>query len=270
MSLLLDALNKADQERKRGDGPPSIDSRHDMYKAHDRSTAPTLIIVLGAGIVLIILLAAVYWLGMRTQQVTTDPSVKALQQPFAAQNTQINTISNNQKNSVSEKKSGSEKNSDSAKDSDSKHVTINDSSRVENAPADEGVANLYQQQMTNNPMPAITGSNTNPSEIIFKNTNDISTTQETSPSPTSIKQFANLPELNDLPSNILEKIPTLKYSEHNYNQNGGSVVVNGTVKHVNDELAKGVVIDKILSDGIILHFENYSFKMRALNTWINM
>ena len=89
-------------------------------------------------------------------------------------------------------------------------------------------------------------------------------------SPTSITQFANLPELHDLPNNILDKVPTLTYSEHNYNANDGSVKINGAIFHVNEQIANGIVIDKILEDGMILHIDNYPFKMRAMNSWINM
>ena len=86
----------------------------------------------------------------------------------------------------------------------------------------------------------------------------------------SLSQFANLPDIQDLPNSVLQRIPSLKYSEHNYNSNGGSVVINGIVRHANDQLIDGLVIDRILEDGMILHFENYSFKMRAMNTWVNM
>ncbi|MES2822989.1 MAG: general secretion pathway protein GspB [Pseudomonadota bacterium] len=242
MSLLLDALNKADQERKRSDGPPSIDSRHDAYKAHDGSKTPTLIIVLSIGTVLIVLLAAVYWLGMHRQQPTpTTPIAAAPQSPVLPP--QPDTASNNTQIMGVEK------------DSDSKSI-----SNIENPSGD--VANLYHQQTANNP----TATNSNAAPSVPNN----SLEKPLSTSPTSINQFANLPELNDLPTDVLEKIPTLKYTEHNYNPNGGNVVINGVVKHVNDQLVNGVVIDKILVDGMILHTESYSFKMRALNTWFNM
>lgn len=244
MSLLLDALNKADQERKRSDGPPSIDSRHDAYKAHHGSKAPTLIIVLSIGTVLIVLLAAVYWLGMHRQQPTpTTPIAAVPQSPVLTPQPQPDITSNNAQMTNAEKDSGS--------------PSINNN---ENPSGD--VANLYHQQTANNP--AATNSNAAPSAANNSLEKPLST------SPTSINQFANLPELNDLPTDVLEKIPTLKYTEHNYNPNGGNVVINGVVKHVNDQLVNGVVIDKILVDGMILHTESYSFKMRALNTWFNM
>jgi general secretion pathway protein B len=248
MSLLLDALNKADQERKRSDGPPSIDSRHDAYKAHDGSKTPTLIIVLSIGAVLIVLLAAVYWLGMHRQQPMPPTPIAAPPQPAPlVPETQPGTANNNSQII------------DTKKNSDSKNINNNES------PSGEGdVANLYQQQTANNN--AATNLHVAPSVT----TNAPDSQKSLSTSPTSINQFANLPELNDLPTDVLEKIPTLKYTEHNYNPNGGSVVINGTVKHVNDQLVNGVVIDKILIDGMILHTESYSFKMRALNTWFNM
>lgn len=244
MSLLLDALNKADQERKRSDGPPSIDSRHDAYKAHDGSKTPTLIVVLSIGILLIVLLAAVYWLGMHRQQPPpTAPIATSQQPPVLVPQLQPDTTSNNAPIIDAEQNSGSKSASNS-----------------ENQSGD--VANLYHQQSANNP--AATNSNAVPS--VTNNTLE----KPLPTSPTSINQFANLPELNDLPTDVLEKIPTLKYTEHNYNPNGGNVVINGVVKHVNDQLVNGVVIDKILIDGMILHTESYSFKMRALNTWFNM
>ncbi len=247
MSLLLDALNKADQERKRSDGPPSIDSHHNAYKAHDGSKTPTLIIVLSVGTVLIVLLGAVYWLGMRTHQVSTPPLATTPPPPVSAPEAQPNTTATSPK--ITESRKGSD---------------VQNTSNTEIASGDGDVANLYQQQIANNLTP--TNSNPNPAAI----NNAMDTQKSVSNSPSSINQFANLPELNDLPTDVLEKIPTLKYTEHNYNQNGGSVVINGTVKHVNDEVVNGVVIDKILVDGMILHTENYSFKMRALNTWFNM
>jgi hypothetical protein len=68
----------------------------------------------------------------------------------------------------------------------------------------------------------------------------------------------------------LQRIPSLGYSEHNYTPDGGSVKINGEVKQVNDQLPNGIVIDQILEDGMILHIDNYSFKMRAMNSWVNM
>ena len=257
MSLLLDALNKADQERKRGDGPPSIDSHHDAaFRAQDHAKTPTLLIVLSVGVVLIILLLAVYWLGKNTQQPITPPTTSTPQ--TIVQKTETNATNSHQKDSAAEKDGSLEKKNLNQKNNYTANTTANNTNNIEATSEEQGVATLYHQQMTNNPTPTTTNSGAAPSA-----TKDLT-------SPTSINQFANLPELHDLPNNILEKIPTLKYTEHNYNQNGGSVVINGTVKHINDQLSTGVVIDKILVDGMILHFENYSFKMRALNTWINM
>jgi general secretion pathway protein B len=276
MSLLLDALNKADQERKRGDGPPSIDSRHDGYSANHRSKAPTLIIALCIGIALIVLLAAVYWLGRYTQQpITTIETTVATTEATTAATTKVSPAIDSQK--LEPEATQNSSHNIYSKDASTKNI-----SNAETASEDEGVATLYQQQFTTTPEPNATintpdstPSTTTPHTTLSLSTAQLSTNQPSTnvPSTTSapsINQFANLPDLHDLPDSILEKIPTLKYTEHNFNQNGGSVVINGTVKHINDQLGSGIVIDKILADGMILHFENYSFKMRALNTWINM
>ena len=276
MSLLLDALNKADQERKRGDGPPSIDSRHDTYRALDRSKTPPIVIVLVVGLLLALLLLAVYWLGKSTQQSTV--SVVAAQQSNDAQkpaNTgdsnptspkiQYNATNNGQQGEGMDR--GETIVSQDPINPSAASNLINTSNNEDLSEAD-GVANLYQQQTNNS-----TSTNallTDRQLTTPSTTGVIAETLEHQTAPNSINQFANLPELRDLPNAILAKIPTLKYTEHNYNKNGGNVVINGEVKHVNDSLGNGVVIDKILSDGLILHIDNFSFKMRAMNTWINM
>jgi general secretion pathway protein B len=271
MSLLLDALNKADQERKRGDGPPSIDSHHDAYRTDDRSATPTFLIVLGIGAALIILLASVYWLGMQTKLPTTTiaPVAQPSNAQTGAQTTAPIVTPTTQDTAVqlSTRNTTNNHNSD-----DPKNTIENNTIQVVTTPEDEGVATLYQQQSINNPAIINNNLNTFPAADLPQNTlpSAAINTAPATTSPTSIKQFANLPELNDLPSSILEKVPTLKYTEHHYHHNGGNVVINGTVMHVNDQVSNGVVIDKILEDGMILHIENYSFKMRALNTWINM
>ena len=250
MSLLLDALNKADQERKRNEATPGINSNHEQRNDHGQSNHSILliaVIVIG----LLILLAAIYWLGQRSTAipVVTAPA-PAITQPKIAPHI-------------------ASKNSVVSSEIKSAEVNSNSSANETNTP-DESVANLYQNTQVPQSNAAITIS-TPPADAP---TQLIAAAPPVSapniPSPTSIAQFANLPEIHDLPNNILEKIPSLGYSEHNYNANGASVKINGEIKHVNDQLPSGIVIDKILEDGMILHIDNYSFKMRAMNSWVNM
>jgi len=264
MSLLLDALNKADQERKRGGENPNIGSNHDAQVTHANTKPFNVTILVIAGIVLTFLLIAVYWLGQKNQQAPTEKNNAT---------TNISTATPVQKrapialnDSTIKHTNDAASNTDNNPNNEQNEQTISPS--IKNATEladDESIASLYQHQANNTvPIP-----NSTPIET-ESNQQTITNPAVPAASPMSITQFANIPDIQDLPSSVLQRIPSLKYSEHNYNNNGGNVVINGVIKHVNDQLSDGLVIDKILEDGMILHFENYSFKMRAMNTWLNM
>lgn len=244
MSLLLDALNKADQERKRNEATPGINSNHENIHdngARNKSIALIVTIIFG----LAILLAAIYWLGQRSAApaATANPpatsSAQAQQQKSVAPSTPA----------VAQE-------------------SVTPAQEIDTS--EDNVANLYQQNTQAQNSNATLTLSTPPADVPIPPTTNNINNEQAAAVPTSITQFANLPDLHDLPTQVLEKIPSLNYSEHNYNGNGGSVKINGNIQHTNEQLAGGVVIDKILEDGMILHVGNYAFKMRALNSWINM
>lgn len=239
MSLLLDALNKADQERKRNEATPGINSNHENFNDHG-SRNKSILVIVAIVVSLAILLAAIYWLGQRSATPAT-----AISTTNATANS--SAVSQQQKSLPAAQVAPIKDTTPPTEDIDT---------------SEENVANLYQQN-TPTQIPA-------PVQAVPPTDNSAPATNEPAAAPKSITQFSNLPDLHDLPSQVTDKIPSLNYSEHNYNSNGGSVKINGTIHHTNDQLANGLVIDKILEDGMILHIDNYSFKMRALNSWINM
>lgn len=248
MSLLLDALNKAERERKRNETTPGINSNHERVD-DSVSHAKTTFIVLLVVAVISIGLTGIYWLGKKsanqapTKSATTDAPAPQYKTASSATPKSAATTPNKQID---------------------KTIDVNNM-KDDIDTSDENVASLYQQNTQTQTANATLTINT-PTAV----SENMTGTDQNIGSPTSINQFANLPDLHDLPNQVLEKIPSLNYSEHNFNTNGGSVKINGVIHHANDQLAPGLVIDKILEDGMILHTDNYSFKMRALNSWVNM
>lgn len=243
MSLLLDALNKADEERKRNETTPGISSNHEQRGGDDEESRGYSLPLIIAGVIgLVVLLVVIYWLGQRS----TVPAA-----PTTATNSSTAPIEN-QKPSITPPPPPQPQQQASANPAPK---------------AEDNVADLYQQSVQdpepNNPTITLGPQQAEPVA-------QAPVSPENIESPKSITQFKNLPELHALPNNILDKVPTLTYSEHNYNVNGGSVKINGTYYHVNDQITNGIIIDQILEDGMILHIDNYSFKMRAMNSWINM
>lgn len=250
MSLLLDALNKADQERKRSGESPNIGSNHESAYPLARNNGRRFILLSLSGFLLLGLLISVYWLGKQNH--TAEPALVSAEKntaPAQAANPPAITAPVQQPSSV-------------ASEMPSQTTTPS----LAEANEEENIASLYQQQAADSV--AIPDTATAPA--VTETLPPPAPTAAPSTSPMSLAQFANLPDIQDLPNSVLARIPSLKYSEHNYNSNGGSVVINGLVRHANEQVTEGLVIDKILEDGIILHFETYSFKMRAMNNWVNM
>jgi general secretion pathway protein B len=253
MSLLLDALNKADQERKRNQTVPGIDSQHKDTKAQGAPANSRRLLALGI-LGLSILLASLFWLARQAPASITasaQGAVSTLPQGQASSSPATNATEQIKEFDVhSSALSGAE-------------IPAADIA------TEASVADLYQQNARGAPNNAsVTVSR--PNGIESESLNASQTSMPEGAALTSITQFANLPELHDLPNNILMTIPSLSYTEHNANSQGGSVKLNGLVLHSNEQIVPGLFIDRILDDGIILHIDNYAFKIRALNSWVNM
>ena len=131
MSLLLDALNKADQERKRSnEATPGIDSNHEHRHYHSARNH-SLLLVIVIIVSLLILLAAIYWLGQRSTAVQVANATAPVN--TAANAPQTNNHTAPKKTIVtSESKTTDTKNTDAAP------------AATEIDTSDENVASLYQ------------------------------------------------------------------------------------------------------------------------------
>jgi general secretion pathway protein B len=80
------------------------------------------------------------------------------------------------------------------------------------------------------------------------------------------------PFLSTLSQQVKNDIPTMFYSAHDYSSNSGqsSVVINGKTLRVGGSIAGGVKLDEILSDSIVLSHRGTQFRLRALNSWVNL
>lgn len=99
------------------------------------------------------------------------------------------------------------------------------------------------------------------------------TPQESAPanSEPTLASFTELGSIRSLAWTLQQKIPTLNYSEHNYQSlQNASVVINGTTRRRGDTLEQGLVLEMILRDGIILKYQGQAFKVPALSSWVNM
>jgi len=80
------------------------------------------------------------------------------------------------------------------------------------------------------------------------------------------------PFIADLSQQTKDGIPTIFYERHDYSdeQSQSSVVCNGKTLKVGGSPAAGVKVDEILPDSVVLSYRGTQFRLRALNSWINL
>ena len=78
------------------------------------------------------------------------------------------------------------------------------------------------------------------------------------------------PLLAELSQQFRNEVPTLMYLRHDYNPAGTStVLLNGDTLRVGGR-TRGVEVLEILPDSIVCRFQGTDFRLRALNSWVNL
>jgi hypothetical protein len=79
------------------------------------------------------------------------------------------------------------------------------------------------------------------------------------------------PFLATLSQQTKDKIPTLLYSSHDYSGGPGqsSVVLNGKTLKAGASITR-VKVEEILPDSVVLSYQGTRFRLRALNSWVNL
>jgi general secretion pathway protein B len=80
------------------------------------------------------------------------------------------------------------------------------------------------------------------------------------------------PFLADLSQQHKDQIPSVMYSVHNYSGRVGesTVVLNGRSIGEGADLSGGIKVLEILPDSTVFEFQGEQFRLRALNSWINL
>ncbi len=79
--------------------------------------------------------------------------------------------------------------------------------------------------------------------------------------------------IRDLSWSLQQEIPSLNYQAHQYRDEPGqasTVTINQREYRVGDPITPDLRVERIDEDGVVLSFKGQSFKLQALNSWINM
>ncbi len=82
----------------------------------------------------------------------------------------------------------------------------------------------------------------------------------------------SVPLLSGLSQHTKDSIPTIFYERHDYSDNPAqsSVVLNGKSVKAGGSPSAGLKVEEILPDSAVLNYRGTQFRLRALNSWINL
>jgi general secretion pathway protein B len=284
MSLILDALNRADQERNEQSQNLSLHCASTTLTPSNRPARRWLV----EAIVIIAAIAATYFFAQReTTQPPSNESVATRQQSSDQQNSseQSSGQQNNSQHSSSQATPGPAKpaeNKPPAVEKIAKEPTIKPIIQTQTATdkpinaskeeSNSAVSSLYQQQAQaakkQNQVQKKSPSKPKPT----KATSNIKRSPSAEKADSALSIFEQMPLLAQLPNRIKQKVPSIDYSVHVFSdtQTGGLVTLNGKRRRTGDEIAPGLVVIKILQNSVVLDYKGTQFRLLALSSWGNL
>lgn len=286
MSLILDALNRADNERKNQDAVPGLNTVH---------PAPAMVLedkpenrqklYLAIFLSVIALVACVYWFIAKpdTNQVISSTTALSASPTVAHNPVQLQppaaVVAQIENKPINETKTpplseATAKGSLIAPKPTAVVEQLYAAPEAKPASADPQVNQLYAAEE-----PTASESIEDPfsqpvaaaQPSLITDTTGIRGVLEAKPARTFVS-ITNVQDFNELPWNTKQQIPTISYQRHNFLAGGvSSVVINGqTLGEGNIANSSQLIVQEIFEDGVVLKRGNVIFKLRALNGWINM
>jgi len=271
MSYILDALKKADKERKRGTVPDlSTVQDPSTMKPEKRSLWPYLVavaLIINAGIL-------IFWFvqmetGNKTTLAKAPPAVKhdihakasspgpsedrtshATEQAETAETAPSGTGTLKEKYSHMIQPTVTTRKQE---DTGLERQTIPSSEIKKDVSSEESFKNKPQELTAHSKTAA-------DSPVAGKTTTD----QQRSFSVNTSESRFRLYELKDLPSTVKDKLPDITISVFVYSDDPSSriVKINGKTIREGEELTSGLTVENIVPEGVIFHYEDYRFRVR--------
>lgn len=131
---------------------------------------------------------------------------------------------------------------------------------------DEGLARSLWEESRTKPIPQLrpTPQVIEPEPLAAAPSNDI---PEEVDFDSTMAAFESVPFLHELPQAKQDAIPTLMYAQHLFDQQ--KVVLNKKTFFMGDTVARDLMIERILADGVLLNYKGEQFKLAALSSWVN-
>ena len=290
MSLILDALNRAENERKNQNAVPDLNTLHSPQEFNAAPGSRRILWwVVGVVLVLIaIIITLIVLLRREPSAQTSIVKAESVQQTVTARSTgPVVEQTTPAAASISTQNPPIESTSTSTTAVVSAAGVVPD---VSTPNANAAIDQLYSTKDDEpqavvdtgvNELYAAEAATAATSETIVDPFNATGNATDSAVIPSAVEEQApprtfdsikNIPDFNSLPWNMRQQIPTITYARHNFLGGGlSSVVINNQTTGVGNIIGTGqFVVQEIYVDGVILKHGNAVFKLRALNGWINM
>ncbi|PCK08349.1 MAG: hypothetical protein COA42_09545 [Alteromonadaceae bacterium] len=305
MSLILDALNKADKERQKNNGAPSLHDVHEQLPPQKITQQNGRLVYVLIAIVALLcsVLGFIFWQQLNTGTTKQNGSApQASTNNLAANNANNTNIINNATTSQSTAATLDFTQSTATRTNTRSTTNPQTTADIEDAAKDKLkqsakykemqeklIASQYERAKEEAKEEAREEAKVKQPKIAAQTPIQVTPT----PAPTStaapvIAQAVSTPiplpktnrlsdhpflgTIRDLPNYIQQEIPTLIYSAHNYYGAGAgsTVVLNKKTLSYGGQAMPKLYIEDILEDGIILRYKTHKFKLKALNSWVNL
>ena len=303
MSLILDALNKAERERDKKEPVPHLGTYHAAPKAVVSSIVPlwAIISIIALLVVVVLALSALfvrltYSSGLQPQQTVSlhpepspaaekaeDPPEKAEapsqadqaqgaglviqpgKQPVVAQ---VDAIT-----AVPEPRAFVEP--VITPEIAAIYEQVNTVEIVEKPQPGLAVDALYGEREINEPEPPAKTKPSKKEESFVMSAevqamwNQVKQDVDSKTLTVPKSDYANIPYLRQLPESFQSRIPALMYQNHIYSPKGGAVIINGITYRQGDTIAADLVVEAITEEELVLSYLHKPFKLSALSSWVH-
>lgn len=299
MSYILDALKKSEQERSRG-AVPDIQTVHQpgAVVSHRSSSRPVVFLI-----VLVVIIAGLgYWIfgknqfpwGGKFQEFQDDKNISS--SPSSESNLAQGAVSNSVvKNSdeiataetlsqvelaqrlttLQENAEQDNAEQDKAEHKDSiqqtqKTAAVQKKPSATNAGTQKGEKVAHTKPKTSRPNVVFSEEPLTATNGAWQGNSQLDKSQQSTQSDSSGAEDTDvIYDIAELPEDIKRNLPSISFAGHVYSSNKSqrSVMLNGKKMREGEEVAKGLMLDKITMDGVVFRSQGYRFKLGALQDW---
>lgn len=230
MSYILEALKKSEQERN-PDKVPDLTTHHQAMAVEQKKVFPWPWVIV---FLLLINLGALYWfLVLRATPVTQPVQPISKAEPEVSR--EVSTAQTSSQTAVDE--------------------PVSTQLEQEVKPQPEVVRQAPSQPI---PEPEIVVAQESPPVV------------EAQPEPVVYgpPKFAQLPHISELSQGIQNQLPAIDFSTHIFVKDGGSfVIMNNRSLSDGMNIGNGIVLEKIVREGVILSFRDRYFTLNSMESW---